>query len=126
VNLPKDIFSDVELQTLSAGSTVQLIGSCRIGRNTPTNGDDAWAQISADNQCRLFKARSTKQMVIGGAIRTVTLFNLQLTLGTDIGPADQVEKDGLLYEVQDTDEGTDYAVYLTAFLTRVRDTEIVW
>lgn len=65
-------------------------------------------------------------MVIGGAIRTVTLFNLQLTLGTDIGPADQVEKDGLLYEVQDTDEGTDYAVYLTAFLTRVRDTEIVW
>jgi hypothetical protein len=131
VNLPRDIVSSVELATVAAGAgLVQLIGTCRIGRNTPVDGDtgpvDSWAQVASSVACRLFGARLSPEVMVGEERQSITVFRMQLPLGQDCQPADQIEKDGALFEVIDTDAGTDYAVYLTAFLTRVRSIAIAW
>jgi hypothetical protein len=108
----------------------QLIGTCRIGRNTQTDTslgpEDSWAEIASDVPCRLFDARTARETVQDAQLRSMLMFKLQVMLGTDILPADQVEKDGLIYEVIDTDAGTDNAIYLTAFLVRIRTSALDW
>jgi hypothetical protein len=96
---------------------------CDIDRDTLADdgqGTDAKTPVSVAMgvHCSLVKARLQKDAVLGGALLALTTWTLQVPLGTDLKPSDRVIKDGLTYNVIDTDKGLTNPIFLTATVER--------
>lgn len=108
-----------------------LTDTCRIGKKTKVRDGmggrtEAWQEVASDVPCRLYQETNPKEGQQGGALSAIGNWRLDVPIDTELGIDYQVDKDGLLYEVTDTNKGQTNAQLLTAYLMRLRAEKIEW
>lgn len=108
-----------------SNAALGLYDTCNILRKGPRVSDGqgsataAYPILYAAVPCRLVKAKLQHEVVQAGVLVAVATWTLSLPLGTDLRPADQVNKDTMLYQIVDTNLGETNAPLLSAVVIRV-------
>ena len=121
--IPRDGFTSEEMAEAgasTAGTLSQLASVLRaVTTENAEGGETSSWQCVATLPCRVGKASSPRDVVVGGRATTATVFRCDFAVGADVRQTDRVAVDGTTFEVVDTDQGLADAAVLTAWLIRV-------